>query len=129
MDTLFEYQAMTFNLALSPQADYNSNSYSTPINELDNMAIENKHVKAQIEAYLLASEEDGDLTLVTLRKLAKSSGVKKPEAILNKIELIRAIQLATYHEPCFRSETSPGCQKEDCNWRYECKKIVAEWHR
>jgi hypothetical protein len=94
----------------------------------DIMAVENSHVKAQISAYLTESEEDeSGITLSSLRRLAKSTGVKEPENISHTVELIWAIQVATYHQPCFRSELRTTCKKEDCNWRYECKKSVAEY--
>lgn len=62
----------------------------------DAMAIENGHVREQLSAYLLESNEDNTGRGVSsLQKLAKSSAVKSSENI---------------------------CQKQDCNWRYECKK-------
>ncbi len=92
----------------------------------DVMAVENNHVQGQILAYLLESDDDDSgMTLGSLQKLAKSSGVKEPENITLKIELIWAIQMATYHQACFGSELRSACTKEDCNWRYECKKPVA----
>jgi hypothetical protein len=95
----------------------------------DVMAVENGHVKAQISAYLTESEDDNSgITLSSLRRLAKSTGVKEPESISHTIELIWAIQVATYHQPCFRSELRTTCKKEDCNWRYECKKPIADYH-
>lgn len=95
----------------------------------DVMAVENSHVQEQISAYLLASDEDDStMTLRILQKLAKSSGVKNPENMTLKIELIWAIQMATYHQPCFGSELRNACNKHDCNWRYECKKPVVRHH-
>jgi hypothetical protein len=93
----------------------------------DVMAVENSHVQGQIWDYLLESDQDDSgMTLCGLQKLAKSSGVKAPETMTLKIELVRAIQMATYHQPCFGSELRSTCTKEDCNWRYECKRPVTQ---
>ena len=110
--------------SLSEAENYNASVNAFHEHFLDDViAIENGHVREQLSAYLLESDEDNaSMALSSLQKLAKSSGVKSAENISHKIELIWAIQMATYHQPCFGSEQRFSCQKQDCNWRYECKK-------
>ena len=96
----------------------------------DWLEAENDYIKIQIARYLSMAEEDGGMTILGLQRLAKSVGVENPESIDLKIELIQAIQDATHHRPCFRSATDILCNKEaDCQWRAECKKMIAEWCR
>lgn len=102
-----------------------------PGRELDDwLAAENDYVKIQIARYLVIAEEDGGVTILGLRELAKSVGVENPECINQKIELIRAIQNATDHRPCFRPIPGVACpEKDDCQWKAECKKLIAAWCR
>ena len=95
----------------------------------DWLAAENDYVRVQIALYLSMAEEDGVMTIISLQQLAKSVGVENPESIDLKIELIQAIQNATHHRPCFRTEPDMICHDEDCKWRAECKKLIAEWCR
>ncbi|WP_411725937.1 DUF2934 domain-containing protein [Methyloglobulus sp.] len=101
-----------------------------PGRELDDwLAAENEYVKMHIALYLSMAEEDGAMTILGLQQLAKSVGVENPECINLKIELIQSIQNATHHRPCFRTAPGKTCQEEDCKWRSECKKLIAEWSR
>ena len=43
-------------------------------------------------------------------------------------ESIRDSQKHLGHEPCFRSAKRHTCAIE-CQWRYQCRRIVAEWLR
>jgi len=98
--------------------------------ELDDwLTAENEYVKMEIALYLSMAEEDGGMTIQGLQKLAKSIGVENPENIKMKIELIHSIQKATLDRPCFRSVSSMDCHGEDCQWRVECKQLIAEWCR
>jgi hypothetical protein len=120
---------MTFfqtDAANDTAAYYPTDAYDT---SFDWLSIENYHVKQQISSYLQESEEDSGITLTGLRKLAKSAGVTAPEKLTDKADLIRAIQIASYHQPCFQTDISPTCKTEDCNWRFACKKMVAAWRR
>jgi Protein of unknown function (DUF2934) len=82
-----------------------------------------------ITRYLIISTEDGGMSMVGLRRLAKSIGVKSPETFTHKDELIRAIQMNMYHDHCFNSDVSSHCNpNEPCLWRAECKKMIAQWH-
>lgn len=99
-----------------------------PGRELDDwLAAENEYVKMEIGLYLSIAEEDGSMTIQGLQQLAQSVGVENPENINRKIELIHAIQDATQDRPCFRSVSRMDCLGEDCQWRVECKKLIAEW--
>ena len=89
----------------------------------------NRVINQQIGRYLLEAREEGGMTLLGLRQLANAAGVKQPENITHPVGLVRAIQEATNHQPCFRSEISAACRQTDCSWRYECKKLLAEWCR
>lgn len=51
-----------------------------------------------------------------LDRLAKSLDVKV-EASSSGPEIIRAIQVAEGHSPCYQSEIAPVCGIEDCLWR------------
>jgi hypothetical protein len=91
-------------------------------------------VKANdIEKYigrkLAEAEEDGGITMFNLQEIAYSVGVKNLETIVAENELVRAIQVANCHVPCFQSSVSSTCWREDCIWRRECKKLIAEWCR
>jgi hypothetical protein len=88
------------------------------------------YVKRQVEEYLIILEEDGEITLVGLQRLAYSIGLDHPEQIHSKTDLIQAIQCACQLLPCFRTGDEEICsQFNDCQWRSECKKMIAEWKR
>ena len=100
-----------------------------PGRELDDwLAAENDYVKDACSCYLAKAEENGGITITGLQQLAKSVGVENADSINLKIELIQSIQNATDHSPCFRSgRVCP--EKDGCQWRAECKKLIAEWLR
>lgn len=79
--------------------------------------------------YLSIFEEDGGMTKLNLRQLALALNIENPEGIGDMTELVRAIQKASRQRPCFRSEGNMRCQDEDCKWRTECLKLIAEWMR
>jgi hypothetical protein len=96
----------------------------------DGQIAEHEYVKTQIARYLSAAEEDGAITILGLQQLAKSVGVKGAENLTLEIELVQAIQQVAYQNPCFRSEHFTGCHEGDgCQWRAECRKLIAEWCR
>jgi len=101
-----------------------------PDHELDDwLEVERHYSEMLVTTFLSVCNEDGGFTKDNLRKLAKSIGVKKPENIFQISELVRAIQKATQHRPCFQSDQYKSCQEIDCKWRSECKKLIAEWMR
>ena len=88
------------------------------------------YAKRQVEDYLIILEEDGETTLIGLQRLAYSIGVEHPENIHSKTDLIQAIQCACQLLPCFRTGAEDLCsQFNDCQWRSECKKMIAVWKR
>ncbi|MEQ1638784.1 MAG: DUF2934 domain-containing protein [Methylococcales bacterium] len=95
----------------------------------DWLVAENDYVKMKIAHYLSMAEEDGGMTILSLQQLAKALGVDNPESINQKLELIQFIQAVSKHRPCFRSISEKDCHEKDCQWRAECKKMIAAWCR
>ncbi len=104
-----------------------------PGKELDDwLAAEKDYSAMLVTAYVSASKEDGGMTISGLQQLAKSIGVQNPEGMSLEIELIQAIQNMSQHRPCFRSENHMLCGDVDvmsCEWRAECRKLIAVWYR
>jgi hypothetical protein len=100
-----------------------------PGHELDDwLEAESEHTKIQVENFLRIMDEDGAPTMLNLQTLAKTIGIPHPESIRTKTDLVRAIQCACQLLPCFRVGTEEHCkQLPDCQWRSECKKLIAEW--
>jgi hypothetical protein len=100
-----------------------------PGRELDDwLEAEIEHAKVQVEDFLHIMKEDGVPTILGLQTLAKSIGIAHPENIHTKTDLIQAIQCACQLRPCFRTGSEDQCNKfPDCQWRSECKKLIAEW--
>jgi hypothetical protein len=99
--------------------------------ELDDwLAAEKDYVEMRIAAYHAIVDEDGVMTMVGLRELAKAIGVQTPEHLVLKVDLIRAIQNASRTHPCFQLDPSDLCNENaDCQWRKECRKLIAVWKR
>jgi hypothetical protein len=101
-----------------------------PGKELDDWLEAEKDYSAMlISLYLSVSKEDGGMTIAGLQQLAKSIGVQNPEGMSLEIELIRAVQNITQHRPCFQSEIRMLCGGVGCEWRAECRKLIAVWCR
>ena len=101
-----------------------------PGKELDDwLEAEKDYSAILISLYLSVSKEDGGMTIAGLQQLAKSIGVQNPEGMSLEIELIRAVQNITQHRPCFRSEIRMLCGGVGCEWRAECRKLIAVWCR
>ena len=99
-----------------------------PGKELDDWLEAEKDYSAMLVThYLSMSEENGGMTISGLQQLAKSIGVQNPERMRLEIELIKAIQDISQYRPCFRSETRMLCGGEGCEWRVECRKLIAVW--
>lgn len=47
----------------------------------------------------------------------------------SEITLVRAIQKSRSEEPCFMTTERMLCKKLDCEWRDDCRKLVAVWRR
>ena len=53
-----------------------------------------------------------------IRNIAKEVGVKASR--LNKVDLVRQIQLAEGNNECFASANSENCDQTGCLWRDDC---------
>jgi len=97
----------------------------------DWLEAEIEYIEFQIQGFLLCAQEDGEMSFVSLQKLAQSIGVANAGNFSTELELIREIQKATHHRPCFRSLYQQPCEEpeSECPWRAECQKIRAVWHR
>lgn len=99
-----------------------------PGHEIDDwLEAEQEYREVVVQLFLSEFQEDG-FTINGLQQLAKAIGAYNIEAIDSKYELIRLIQSTCRHEPCFRVKPGEICpQKEDCQWRADCQKLMAEW--
>ena len=84
-----------------------------------------------VQSYLLRSMEDGGISISSLQELAILVGVANSRHLNTEVELIREIQKATQHRPCFRTTYQQPCDdpEYECPWREECQKILATWCR
>jgi len=83
-----------------------------------------------ITLYLSRAEEDGVMTIVSLRQLAKAIGVQDSERLNLKVDLIRAIQDISRIRPCFQLDLNNFCNEmAGCQWKKECQKMIAVWKR
>ena len=81
-----------------------------------------------IALYSSILEEDGAMTVISLQQLAGFIGIQNPESMLSETEIVRAIQDAMEHSPCFRSEFKMICDEVECKWRVECRKMISAWY-
>ena len=101
-----------------------------PDHELDDwLAAEQDYFSMLVDLQLNILEEDGAISTMGLRQIAESLGVENPQSLRTESELIRAIQDASHHRPCFRLVESSNCEEHDCLWKTKCRKILAIWHR
>lgn len=52
----------------------------------------------------------------------------QPLSLLSR-ENIRTLQQTCGKEPCFQTDTRYFCNDAGCEWRKECRRLVAEWQR
>ena len=57
-----------------------------------------------------------------IRSMAHTQGIITGR--LNKIELIREIQLKEGNLDCYASDSAPRCQRDDCIWRTDCQQTL-----
>ena len=83
-----------------------------------------------INDYMATLEEDNQpITICSLQQLASLLGIERSDDLTSKVELVRVIQNATKHRPCFQYEIHTFCQEqEDCRWKSECRKLTAAWY-
>ncbi|MFA5985320.1 MAG: DUF2934 domain-containing protein [Methylococcaceae bacterium] len=92
------------------------------------LAAETAYADMLITAYIKALDEDGSMTLSSLRQLAELVGVEDAGQHYSEFELIHHIQIATQHRPCFRADSPYNCRQPQCQWRTECQKLISVWH-
>jgi hypothetical protein len=63
-----------------------------------------------------------------LAELAALAGVSEHYVKGEKKFLIRELQRALGHEPCYMTDVRYSCSK-GCAWSESCRKLVAEWRR
>lgn len=91
---------------------------------------EQQYHRYLVDEFIRLNTEDEGMTLSGLRKLAFEVGVDKPEKVDSMPELIRLIQNACHHSPCFRIRLDSACESRSaCQWYGECQKLVAEYWR
>lgn len=54
-----------------------------------------------------------------VKEIAKSRGVKAGK--LNKVELVRSIQVDEGNEACYETGQAEVCGQDGCIWRDDCK--------
>jgi hypothetical protein len=47
----------------------------------------------------------------------------------SRTAMIRRLQEQQGEEPCFRTEQRLLCERYECQWRGECRRLVAAWKR
>jgi hypothetical protein len=125
-----ELKAINRHRWISEAAYYRAKAREfVPGKELNDwLEAEIEYGKMLIALYSSILEEDGAMTILSLQQLAGFIGIQNPESMLSEIELVRAIQDATEHIPCFRSEFNMICDEVECKWRVECRKMISAWY-
>jgi len=59
------------------------------------------------------------MSLLQLRRKAMTLGIEQYET-LDRVRLIRAVQIREGHAPCYNTEYCDGCIRHACPWRFEC---------
>ena len=95
----------------------------------DWLGAEKDYSEMLVRLYLAVCKEDGGITITGLQQLAKSIGVPNPELMTLEIDLVKAIQNMTQHRPCYRSEVLELCDGVVCEWKEQCRKLIAVWYR
>ncbi len=95
--------------------------------ELDDwLFAEREFVKKLIATYHIISSEDGGLTLLGIQRFAKQLGIENTETLIQKEDLIHAIQIHMQNYPCYDNHAYHYCNQDElCLWRNDCKKIKA----
>ncbi len=100
----------------------------TPGMELDDwLAAETEYTRLMIKDFFLRCEEDGGISTAELQQLGREIGLDHPERLNTELTLVREIQKTSHHRPCFQSVNRLKCKEDECQWRSECQKLIAEW--
>jgi hypothetical protein len=62
------------------------------------------------------------MKIYDIRVMAQDMGINPKK--MNKVDLIRAIQIREGNSPCYRTAGS-SCDQTDCLWRGDCLKQVS----
>lgn len=81
-----------------------------------------------ISTYVAMLAEDGPITIVGLKQLATLIGIENTDSLNTEIELVKAIQNASGHRPCFRTEDISLCDGTECQWKSECQRLISVWY-
>ena len=54
---------------------------------------------------------------------------RRYRAGINEINEVRAIQMQRGEKPCFMTAERLICKNFECEWRRDCRKLVAVWKR
>jgi len=103
-----------------------------PKKDLNNwLEAEIEYNELQIQSFILRCQEDGGISINSLGSLAAAMGVCNAMQIRDKAQLIREIQKATHHRPCFQTTYQKPCKDAayKCPWIKECQKLIAIWYR
>ena len=95
----------------------------------DWLSAENDFTQMLIVLYLSVIEEDGIMTIVSLQQLAEAVGVQDSQNIHSSTDLIHAIQAISGSNPCFQFDANDLCETSSCQWKNECRKMIAIWMR
>ena len=64
-----------------------------------------------------------------LAAISEIRGAPGSAVLGNETGLIRTLQVARGGEPCFMSEKRLTCKYIGCEWRRECRRLLAVWKR
>jgi Protein of unknown function (DUF2934) len=95
---------------------------------IDWQQAEISYYEVLIAAYNNILQEDGQMTVASVRQLVELIGIEDADKLHTEAELVHAVQIAVKHRPCFRTKANGECQEIDCVWRSECMKLTAAWH-
>ena len=66
-------------------------------------------------------------SIAQVQQMADAQGINGCKQFLSET-MIRTIQLARNEEPCFATDKRHDCA-EICEWRRDCRKLMAAWLR
>jgi hypothetical protein len=64
-----------------------------------------------------------------LEEAVQSAPAQAAPRIGSRVMMIRLLQEERGDEPCFRTDKRLTCRREECQWRQECRRLVAAWKR
>lgn len=70
-----------------------------------------------------------------MRYQYQTTAVRQPSwmpphpGMTSKTAAVRAQQIANGEEPCFMTQKRLLCARIDCEWRAQCRRLIAAWKR